>query len=114
MSKKIDLTGLAHVYSKIMNIMDSKLSTVYKHKGSIASVADLPSENMSVGDVYNIETAGQINYIGDVLLNKPIVVNAGANVVWTGSGWDVLGGEVTASTILGSNSVQFTGGNANS
>lgn len=65
-------------------ITDLNLS-VYKPKGSVQNLADLPVDNLRVGDVYNI-----INpfYIEDE--RYP----AGTNVVWTGISWDPLGGIV--------------------
>ena len=65
-------------------ITDLNLS-VYQPKGSVQNLADLPVDNLRVGDVYNI-----INpfYIEDK--RYP----AGTNVVWTGISWDPLGGIV--------------------
>ena len=59
--------------------------SVYKPKGSVQMLEDLPVDNLRVGDVYNI-----INpfYIEDS--RYP----GGTNVVWTGSRWDPLGGTV--------------------
>lgn len=54
--------------------IDDKVSGVYHYKGSVATQDDLPTEGMSVGDVYN-------------------VVDTGMNYAWTASGeWDALGG----------------------
>lgn len=50
----------------------SDLTNVYKYKGSVAKVADLPSENNTAGDVYNVE-ATDMNY------------------AWNGTAWDPLG-----------------------
>lgn len=57
--------------------VDSKTSTVYKYKGSVANQAALPS-NAEVGDVYNLEDTGM-------------------NVAWDGSEWDNLGSTVDLS-----------------
>ena len=65
--------------------IDSKISSVYRYKGSKATYAELP-ENPEVGDVYNIETADTTNGI-----------NAGDNVAWNGTAWDNLGGTVDLS-----------------
>lgn len=61
---------------------------VYKPKGSVQEIQDLPLDNLRIGDVYNI-----INpfYIEDK--KYP----AGTNVVWIGSEWDPLGGTVNFS-----------------
>ena len=61
-------------------------STAYHYKGTKASFAELPSEGMQVGDVYNIEAA-----------DKDHKINAGDNVAWNGSGWDNLAGVVDLS-----------------
>ena len=65
-------------------ITDLNLS-VYKPKGSVQNLADLPVDNLRVGDVYNIVNPF---YIEDE--RHP----AGTNVVWTGISWDPLGGIV--------------------
>ena len=80
------------VTSKGVNIdlsdyaLASDISSVYKYKGSVASYALLPTTNQEVGDVYNIEAADATNGI-----------NAGDNVVWNGTAWDVLAGTVDLS-----------------
>lgn len=58
--------------------IDSKISSVYKYKGSVASYEDLPSEDLTIGDVYNVETDG-------------------SNYAWNGVTWDKLGGDVDLS-----------------
>ena len=50
----------------------SDLSSVYRYKGSVAGLADLPAEGNEAGDVWNVE-ATDMNY------------------GWTGSAWDPLG-----------------------
>lgn len=50
----------------------SDLTNVYKYKGSVATLADLPASGNTAGDVYNVE-ATDMNY------------------GWTGSAWDPLG-----------------------
>ena len=63
----------AESYTK--NEIDAKVSSVYKYKGTVASKANLPSENQVVGDVYN-------------------VTDTGKNFAWDGNAWDDLGGTV--------------------
>ena len=58
--------------------VDNKVSSVYKYKGSVATYADLPSSDLTVGDVYNVEADG-------------------SNYAWDGSNWDKLGGEIDLS-----------------
>ena len=48
--------GIGDAYTK--DEVDSKLSTVYNYRGTVYSTKQLPSQNRTVGDVYNIETAG--------------------------------------------------------
>lgn len=56
------------------------LTTVYQYKGSVATYADLPTTGQKIGDVWNVETADPDHGI-----------NAGNNVAWDGTQWDVLG-----------------------
>ena len=58
--------------------VDNKVSSVYKYKGSVATYADLPSSDLTIGDVYNVEADG-------------------SNYAWNGSNWDKLGGEIDLS-----------------
>lgn len=50
--------GIGDAYTKTE--VDSKLSSVYKYKGSVASYDALPT-TAEVGDVYNIENAGSVS-----------------------------------------------------
>lgn len=45
---------------------------MYKYKGSVAAVANLPSSGNTTGDVYNVEDGGM-------------------NYAWDGTKWDALG-----------------------
>lgn len=71
------------VYTKTE--IDSKISSVYRYKGSVATYSELPSD-ATVGDVYNVETANSQNG-----------VKAGDNLAWNGTEWDNLGGNVDLS-----------------
>lgn len=74
-----DISGKANVsdvYTKTE--VDNKLVSAYIYKGSVATVSALPSENQTVGDVYNVESDG-------------------ANYAWNGTEWDDLGGTVDLS-----------------
>lgn len=46
---------------------------VYKYKGSVPDINHLPTHDLTIGDVYNLEDNGK-------------------NVAWTGNEWDDLGG----------------------
>lgn len=75
------------VYTK--DEIDSKVSSVYRYKGSVATYDALPTENLTVGDVYNVEAADSQNG-----------VKAGDNVAWNGTTWDVLAGTIDLSAYV--------------
>ena len=56
-----------------------RTSGVYHYKGSVNSYSDLPTQNLTVGDTYNVVQEFD---------NHP----AGTNVSWNGEKWDALGG----------------------
>lgn len=62
--------SLNNYYTK--SDVDAKISGVYHYKGSVATYEDLPTENVELGDVYNITSTGM-------------------NYAWTSDGWDALG-----------------------
>lgn len=66
---------LSNYYTK--NEVDNKLVSVYKYKGTVASVSNLPTSS-TVGDVYNVSDTGM-------------------NFAWDGSKWDALGSEIDLS-----------------
>lgn len=76
--------GITDAYTKSQ--IDSKISSVYKYKGTVANYSNLPSSDLTVGDVYNITNADASHGI-----------DAGDNVAWTGTAWDKLGGDVDLS-----------------
>ena len=51
--------------------VNSKISAVYRYKGSVASYNALPVYDREIGDVWN-------------------VLDTGANYAWTSEGWDKL------------------------
>ena len=71
--------GITDAYTK--EEVDSKVSSVYKYKGSVANEEALPAENNVIGDVWNTE-------------------DTGANFAWTGTSWDNLGTTVDLSDYL--------------
>lgn len=79
--------GITDAYTK--DEIDSKISNVYKIKGS-STIANLPT-NPDIGDVYNITNSG-------IISGTEIVVNAGDNVVYTSDGWDKLAATVDLSS----------------
>lgn len=62
------------------------LATVYKYKGSVETYADLPTSGQQVGDVYNVKQADPDHNI-----------EAGDNVAWDGTTWDILAGDTDLS-----------------
>lgn len=74
--KPEDLLKAGDVYSK--EEVDAKVNAVYKFKGSVENLAALPTENNTLGDVYNLQDTGM-------------------NVAWDGSNWDYLGIDVDLS-----------------
>lgn len=57
--------GITDAYTKTE--VDNKVSAIYKYKGSVANFAALPTENMTIGDVYNLlDTGVNVAYTGEV------------------------------------------------
>lgn len=77
------------------------LATVYKYKGSVETYADLPTSDQQVGDVYNVKQADPDHNI-----------EAGDNVAWDGTTWDILAGDTDLSGYAQFNSANtFTAAN---
>ena len=81
------LPDSTHIPSTVAELSDSSdyakksdLTNVYKYKGSVAAVSDLPSSGNTTGDVYNVE-ATDMNY------------------AWNGTAWDPLGQIFSISSI---------------
>lgn len=78
------------------------LATVYKYKGSVETYADLPTSGQQVGNVYNVKQADPDHNI-----------EAGDNVAWDGTTWDILAGDTDLSGYAQLNSANtFTAMNA--
>ena len=75
-----DLRAYA-LLSEVDDAIAKAISSVYKYKGSVSKYSNLPTSDLYVGDVYNVESAFEINGI-----HHP----AGTNVVWDGTMWEVL------------------------
>lgn len=77
------------------------LATVYKYNGSVETYADLPTSGQQVGDVYNVKQADPDHNI-----------EAGDNVAWDGTAWDILAGDTDLSGYAQLNSANtFTAAN---
>ena len=76
-----DKVSTSTLTTKLANYaLKTDIANVYKYKGSVAKVSDLPAENNTVGDVYNVEERG-INY------------------AWNGTAWDNLGEVFTVEVV---------------
>lgn len=64
---KLDAFGAASTYA-----LKSDITNMYRYKGSVAAVANLPASENTAGDVYNVESSGM-------------------NYAWNGTAWDPLG-----------------------
>lgn len=73
--------------SQVQTLINSSLSSVMTYKGTVANYSDLPSQDVAVGDTYNITNASANN-------------NAGDNATWNGTTWDILGSNIDLSSYL--------------
>jgi len=76
-----NLTDSGHKHSDYALKVD--IASAYIYRGSVSTYEDLPSTNLTAGDVYNVETDGQ-------------------NYAWTGTAWDALGGSFSIDYITSS------------
>lgn len=79
-TKTSDLTNDSDYQTgtQVQSAITTALSSVMHYKGSVATYDDLPTTDLTVGDVYN-------------------VIDTGANYAWNGSEWDELSGIVDLS-----------------
>ena len=75
----------AGIHSAI-SALESKVTSAFCYKGTVKNYTDLPIEGNSIGDVWNIANADEINE-----------VEAGDNAAWDGESWDILAGVVDLS-----------------
>lgn len=83
--------SLADYYTKTQ--VDGLVSGVLHYKGTVTATSALPTSNQTIGDVYNVTNAC-------VASGSLPAVNAGDNVAWNGSAWDVLAGTVDLSNYV--------------
>lgn len=79
--KAITLSGYGITDAYTKTEIDSKISSVYKFKGSVDTVEELPVDENTVGDVYNVTITGD-------------------NYAWTEEGWDKLAGDIDLTPYL--------------
>ena len=85
-----DITTALEPYATTQYVTDqinSAVSSVYRFKGSVATYNDLPTEDLTIGDVYN-------------------VTDTGDNYAWTGTTWDKLAGDIDLSAYATTANVQ--------
>lgn len=80
-------------------VKGTDVASALRYKSSVNAYGDLPSSGQKVGDVYNVKAAGGTDADG-------VAIKAGDNVVWNGSGWDVLAGTVDLSSYALQSEVQ--------
>ena len=86
--------GITDAFTK--DEISSKISSVYRYKGSVETKTDLPSKNLTEGDVYNVKDTGD-NYAWVA----PVGELAGF--------WDKLAGDIDLSSYATLNNPEFTG-----
>ena len=86
-------------------VKGTDVASALRYKSSVNATGNLPSSGQQIGDVYNIKTAGGTDADG-------VAIKAGDNVVWNGTGWDVLAGTVDLSGYALKSEVQAVSGGA--
>ena len=80
--KEVDITvptTVAQLTDASQYAKKTDLANVYKFKGTVATESELPTSDQIAGDVYSITAVSSYG-------------PAGANVAWTGTAWDSIGG----------------------
>jgi len=72
------IVGNSEVLTAANQYTDSKIASVYKFKGNVATFSALPTTGNIIGDVWN-------------------VLDTDINWAWTGTAWDSLGGTIDIS-----------------
>lgn len=86
-SKTLAGYGIEDAYTKTE--VDAKVSSVFRYKGSVDTYSDLPTENLSIGDTYN-------------------VLDTGVNYAWDGEKWDKLSETIDLTPYLTKTEAQTT------
>ena len=100
--------GIADAYTK--DEVDAKMSSALEYKGSKDTYADLPTTGNKKGDVWNIVNADAAHKLTHACVKRGAEVaqfqhiahgvNAGDNVAWNGTTWDVLAGTMDLSAYM--------------
>lgn len=99
------VTGKGVAFDLSAYVKGTDVASALRYKSSVNAVTDLPASGQKIGDVYNVKTAGGTDTDG-------VAIKAGDNVVWNGTGWDVLAGTVDLSTYALKSEVQAVSGGA--
>lgn len=83
--------SLENYYTKPQ--VDGLVNGVLHYKGTVATTSDLPTSDQTTGDTYNVTNAC-------VASGSLPAVNAGDNVAWNGTSWDVLAGTIDLSSYV--------------
>jgi len=75
------LNSLSTLDTTLRAYVDAKAASTMEYKGQKATVADLPTENNAVGDVWDVAANGH-------------------NYSWNGTAWDDLGGQIDTSSLV--------------
>ena len=73
--------------AQVSSAISSAVASAYIYKGSVATVASLPSSGNTTGDVYNVEADGM-------------------NYAWNGTTWDALGATIDTSVFLTASDIE--------
>jgi hypothetical protein len=90
--------------SEVDSKIASAVSSVLSYKGTKTTTAELPTSGNATGDVWNITNACAAGTSADGKVSLP-KVNAGDNVAWNGTTWDVLAGTVDLSNYYNKSAV---------
>lgn len=99
------ITGKGVALDLSAYVKGTDVASALRYKSSVNAYSSLPTSGQKTGDVYNIKTAGGSDADG-------VAIKAGDNVVWNGTGWDVLAGTVDLSNYALKSEVQAVQGNA--
>ena len=81
------------MWIQIKSYVERKVAKLYKYKGTVETLSELPTSDLVIGDTYNVKQRSSITLtVNDA--STVIQADAGDNVVWNGEYWDNLSGFV--------------------